>query len=365
MNNHLVTPAVHVDLDIVERNIKRGVDGLAAHGIVHRPHIKVHKSVYLAKKQIAMGCHGITCAKLGEAEVMADGGIDDILLAFPMIGQDKLARYGALAQRDGLTLRTIINSAESAHGLSALGQSLGRRLEVLIEVDGGINRGGVPIPGDALEDFARAVKDLPGIDIVGVEYYGGDIYSRTTPDAIRARARQERDDVVSCAARLRALDIDARILSAGSSFSLLFPEELAGITECRAGNSIFNDGALLSIGMITPDDCALRVLSTVVNRQDDTHAIIDAGTKTLTSDKVAGWDSLGYIVNHPKIEIYKMNEEHGFLQSPTPIPLAIGDTVSIIPNHACVVPNLTNEIYATRSGPLDRPLPVDARGRNR
>lgn len=365
MENYLSTPAVHIDLDIVEQNIKKAVDGLATAGIVHRPHIKVHKSLYFAKQQLAMGCKGITCAKLGEAEVMADGGINDILLAFPMIGRDKLERYGKLASREGLTLRTIINSVEGAEGMSALGQEMGRRLPVLIEVDGGINRGGIRQDGQFLEEFAAKVKDLPGISIEGVEYYGGDIYACKTREAVRQRSRQEADEVVSAAKRLRACGLKMDILSAGSSFSLLFPDELKGITEVRAGNYIFNDGALLSIGLISPENCALRVRATIISRPDAKHAIIDAGSKTLTSDRVGGWDSFGYIVEAPEIEIYKVNEEHGFLKSESDISFKIGDVISIIPNHACVIPNLAEEVYGMRGGRLDKVLPVEARGKNR
>lgn len=365
MDNYLNTPAVHIDLDVVERNIKNAVDGLAGAGVVHRPHIKVHKSVYLAKKQQAMGCKGITCAKLGEAEVMANGGIEDILLAFPMIGQGKLERYGALASRAGLTIRTIVNSMEGARGLSALGEKLSKRLQVLLEVDGGINRGGIPLAGTALEDFAAAVRALPGLEIVGVMYYGGDIYGCKTRDEVRERARREGTEVVSCGERLKKIGVAADILSAGSSFSLMFPKELAGLTEVRAGNYIFNDGALLSVGLITPADCALTVLATVVSRQDANHAIIDTGSKTLTTDKVGGWESFGQVVGAPEIEIYKLNEEHGFLQSPKTIPFAIGETIAIIPNHSCVVPNLADEVYGMRGGRLEEVIKVDARGRNR
>ena len=364
MGNYLNTPAIHIDLDTVERNIKKAVDGLAAAGIAHRPHIKVHKSVYFAKMQVAMGCKGITCAKLGEAEVMADGGIDDILLAFPVIGRDKLERYGRLASREGLTLRTIINSVEGAEGLSALGRKMGRPLPVLIEVDGGINRGGIRQDG-SLEEFAVKVKDLPGIVVEGVEYYGGDIYGCKTREAIRERSRQEGAEILSAAKRLREVGLTMDILSGGSSFSLLFPEELAGITEVRAGNYIFNDGSLLSLGFIDTADCALRVRSTVVSRPDDRHAIMDAGSKTITSDRIGGWESFGYIVEAPEIEIYKLNEEHGFLRSEADIPFRVGDVLSVIPNHSCVLPNLADEVYGMRGGRLERVIPVDARGRNR
>ena len=364
MEEYLNTPAIHIDLDVVERNIKRALDGLTAAGVAHRPHIKVHKSLYFAKKQLAMGCKGVTCAKLGEAEVMADGGVNDILLAFPMIGRDKLERYGKLVSREGLTLRSIINSVEGAEGMSALGQRIGRPLPVLIEIDGGINRGGIRTD-DSLEAFAKQVKNLPGIAIEGIEYYAGDIYSRRTREEIRQRVQQERDDVLSVAERLRALGLTMNILSAGTSFSLLFPEELAGVTEVRSGNYIFNDGSLLSLGHIGPEDCALRVRSTVVTRPDPNHAIVDAGSKTITTDRVGGWEKFGYVVEAPEVEIYKLNEEHGFLQSPREIPFRVGDVISIIPNHSCVVPNLADEVYGMRGGKLETVIPVDARGRNR
>lgn len=361
--NHLDTPAVHVDLDVVERNIRRGVESLAPHGIVHRPHIKVHKSIFLAQKQLAMGCKGITCAKLGEAEVMADGGVADILIAYPLIGADKLARYRALVERP-IVVRTIVNSMEGAAGLSKLGEGMGRRLEVLIELDGGINRGGLQ-PGKPLEDFARAVRALPGLDIVGLEYYGGDIYACKDAEAIRARSKREADDVLAGAETLRRAGVEPRILSAGSSFSLRYPAELKGVTEVRAGNYIFNDGAQLSIGQVGPDECALRVLATVVSRPDPNHMIIDAGSKTLTSDRVAGWDGFGHVVEAPELDIYKLNEEHGFVRSDREIRFRVGDVVSIIPNHSCVVPNLADEIYGMRKGKLETVIKVDARGRNR
>ena len=357
------TPAIHIDLDIVNENIRRMVSENKKYGIAHRPHIKTHKSLYLAQRQLELGAQGITCAKLGEAEVMADGGIRDILIAFPLVGDDKLQRYKELCLR-GITIRTIINSVEGAVELSRLGEALGEKCQVLVEVDGGIHRGGVPLGEPAL-DFARQVRPLSGIEIVGLLYYGGDIYGCKTLEDIQARSSRERDDICGTANLLKKNGFTMDIVSGGSSFSAKHPSRLQGITETRAGNYIFNDCAQLGIGMVKPDQCALRVTATIVSRPGANTAIVDAGSKTLTTDLSSNHEGYGYVVESPDIRIVKLNEEHGFLESASPISFPVGDRISIIPNHACVIPNLADEMYGMRGGKLERMIKVDARGKNR
>jgi len=358
------TPSVRVDLDIAERNIRNALAALAPVNISHRPHIKAHKSLALARLQLKLGCRGVTCAKLGEAEVMADGGINDILLAYPLIGADKLERYRALLMREGMQIRTVINSIPGAQGLSDLGLSLNHRLPVLIELDGGIHRGGLP-NGEALAAFAAVVKKMPGLQIDGVEYYGGGIYSCMSVEDVRLRARRERDEIVEAADTLRSLGMDCAILSGGSSFSIFFPEKIADLSEVRAGNYIFNDCARLGMGLIAVEDCALRIYSTVVARPDSETAIIDAGSKTLTSDTVRSRDGYGYVVEAPNALIYKLNEEHGFVKQEGGLDWEIGQIVSVIPNHACTIPNLCDEIYAMRGAVYEGPIKIEARGKNR
>lgn len=357
------TPSVSVDLDVAEQNISQTVRALNPYKILHRPHIKVHKSCFFARRQQELGCKGITCAKLGEAEVMAEGGISDILIAYPLIGADKLERYGRLIKK-GILLSTVINSLEGARGLSELGESLKRRLPVLVELDGGIGRGGLKL-GEPLEAFGKQCKDLPGIQIIGVEYYGGDIYGCRTLDEIRNRAGRERDEIVESGKVLEKLGYDISVLSGGSSFSIRFPEQLEGLTEVRAGNYIFNDCALLSIGVVAESDCAMEILSTVVARPDERTAIIDAGSKTLTTDRVGFREGFGYIKEKPEAVITKLNEEHGFVYSPNGLSWCPGEIVHIIPNHACTIPNLCDEIYGMRKGKLERIIAVEARGKNR
>lgn len=361
MYDEFPTPAVVAELNTVERNIKRMVAANGAYGIAHRPHIKPHKSIELAKLQLALGAKGVTCAKLGEAEVMAKGGITDILVAYPLIGEDKLEHFRQL--RKIADIKTIVNSVKGAEELSKLGVRTGNPVPVLIEVDGGCRRGGLE-PGVPALDFARKIRDLPGIHIIGVMYYGGDIYGQRTVDGVIRMTEEERDDAVGTAKLLEANGFEMSVISTGSSFSAKHPEHLNGVTETRAGNYIFNDGAQLYSDMVTPEDCALRVVSTVVARPDSCHAIIDAGVKALTSDLACFGTGYGYIIGHPEIIIYKLNEEHGFLKSDEPINFEIGEKIAIIPNHACVVPNLVDEMYGLRDGKFDHMIRIDARGKN-
>lgn len=363
MYQEISTPAVILEMDTVERNIKNMVEGAAKYGITHRPHTKVHKSIYLSKLQLKLGAKGITCAKLGEAEVMADGGIDDIFIAYPLIGKDKWERYGKLAQRIKC-LRTIINSVEGAKGLSEEGVKIGRKLEVLIEIDGGTNRGGLK-PGEPALAFAKQVEHLEGIRVVGLMYYPGAIYSEHTDEGIERGARREQNDLTGTAQLLREHGFCMDILSGGNTVSSKVPHCLEGITEVRAGNYIFNDCAQLYYDRVTEDDCALRVLTTVVCRPDAYNAILDCGTKSLSSDCYPTTDfGFGRIVGHPEYNIFNLNEEHAFLRSKTPLDLKIGDKLLVIPNHACVVPNLFTSVYCMRNGQIEQILPVDARAQS-
>ena len=178
----LPTPAVVIELDIAENNIQKLIKEAKAHGIAHRPHVKTHRSSELAKLQLSLGAQGITCAKLGEAEVMAEAGIDDILVCYPLIGEDKMQRLGKLMEKAKVT--TIINSVAGARQLSELGERIGKRIPVRIDVDGGLGRGGVK-PGQPALEFANQVKDLPGIRIVGLMYYGGLIYHEKSKEDMK------------------------------------------------------------------------------------------------------------------------------------------------------------------------------------
>ncbi len=357
----LPTPAVVIHMDIVEKNVLDMLEGARKAGLKHRPHMKTHRSGYLADQQVQAGCSGITAAKLGEAETMAKAGIRDIFIAYPLIGEDKLQRLLELSRK--VKVSTLVNSIVGAKQMSDFFEKADEQMDVLIEIDGGLNRGGVK-PGKAALEYARSMKEFAGIRIMGLMYYGGLVYNSHNIEEIRNYAREERDALLQTAKLLEEDGFPMEVLSAGSSFTGKVPEELEGITEIRSGHYIFNDCGQLDVGLAKAEDCALRVVATVVSKPDGHVVIADVGTKSLTGDTCHYRKGYGFICGYPDIEIYALNEEHAFLRCEAENPLQIGDKIEIIPNHACVVTNLVDQAYGFRNGKFERMIEIDARGRS-
>lgn len=199
------------------------------------------------------------------------------------------------------------------------------------------------------------------MNIIGVFTYAGTIYQYRTEPEIRKAAKAEADLLLTCIGKLQQIGIHVQRTSGGSTLSSFYADELAGITESRAGNFIFGDMNAIYGGIYTPEDCALTIRSSVVSIPVPGYATIDAGTKTLTSDQSAE-QGYGYIVENPNIKLVKLNEEHGYLRyDPEAVMLNIGDILNIIPNHSCVIPNLTNKIYALKDNKVDHIITPDAR----
>lgn len=363
MYEQLETPAVIVDLNIAEANIARMASALRARGIRHRPHIKSHKSVYLARKQLEAGAVGITVAKLSEAEHFVRAGIDDILVAYPLVGGAKLKRFAELHKRAHMTVTA--DSLAVAEPLSDIGVAAGKPVNVLIEIDGGLHRGGRQ-PGQDTLMFARSIRDLPGLRICGVMGYFGTIYRHANGPELVEAAKHEANVMAETAKLLREDGFAIEIVSSGSTPAALMADHLDGsITEVRAGNYIFFDASGIGLGLASEQDCALRVIATVVSVPMEGMATIDAGTKTLTSDKAHKREGFGCVVGRPGIRIVGLNEEHGFVQfDPNAERLQVGDRLEIIPNHSCVVPNLAPNVTGVRDGRIVERIPIDARGCN-
>ncbi|HEX3200310.1 MAG TPA: alanine racemase, partial [Actinomycetes bacterium] len=210
--DELETPALLVDLDVLEANLAEMAAVAARAGVRLRPHTKTHKSPEIAHMQVAAGAAGITCAKLGEAEVMADAGLDDLLIAYPLVGDDKLRRLAALLERAGV--RVTLDSVEVAEGLGRLGRELGRDVEVLVEVDTGLHRLGRP-PGPPTADLVGRVARVPGVQVAGLLTHAGHAYRAPTATELRRLAEREVLDLVETAELCRRQGIDLAEISVG------------------------------------------------------------------------------------------------------------------------------------------------------
>src|SRR3954449_9434198 len=345
------TPCAVIDMDRVERNIARIQAACDAVGVANRPHIKTHKSPVLAKLQIAAGAKGITCQKLGEAEVMEDAGIDDILISYNLIGEEKMARLGALQAKASMTVAA--DNPTVVAGLPQAAKLSGRPLSVVVECDTGRKRAGVETPAEAIA-LARSIAASPGLRFAGFMLY--------PTETGWAEAQRFYDEAL---AGVRAEGLEPAIVSTGGTPNLKNLGKLRGATEHRPGTYIYNDRMQVAAGVAGWDDCALNIYSTVVSRAAPERGILDAGSKTLTTD-TGGLDGHGLILEHPEARIARFAEEHGFLDlARSNTRPNVGDVVRIVPNHVCVVVNMMDEVVMVRGEEIIGTLPVAARGKLR
>ncbi len=342
------TPAVLIDIATVERNIKRTqalFDGL---GVKFRPHIKTHRIPRFAKMQIDAGACGITCQKIGEAEVMAAAGLEDILITYNIIGEEKLARLAALATKCKLSV-TADNDFVVA-GLSKSFANSKKPLAVLVECDTGQGRCGVQNPEAALA-LAKTIASSNGLQFAGLMTYPPMADMKAVDAWLReAKVLIEQNGLV------------CDRVSNGGTPNLGRVDQVKSATEHRAGTYIYNDRSLVQSGACHVNDCALTVMATVVSRPTEKRAIIDAGSKALTSDLI-GLTDYGLITRAPDARIVGLSEEHGHVDlSATNWQPDVGEVISIIPNHACVVSNLVDAVHVVGEDGTIEKLPVAARG---
>ena len=343
------TPCAVIDLDVVDRNIAHLQSLCDAAGLANRPHIKTHKSPFLAQRQLTAGAIGITCQKLGEAEVMAEAGIGDILIATNIIGAARSGRLAALQRR--LPLKICADNPVSLAAYAEAGRAAERPVRVLVECDTGRKRAGVETPAEAVA-LAEVIRDDPWLEFGGLMFY---------PPQDGWPATQRFLDTAR--EGLADLGLTADIISTGGTPNLVNLGRLDGATEHRAGTSIFSDRMMMAAGVADIGDCALNIFTSVVSRAGESRGILDAGSKTFTSD-TGGLDGFGLILEHPEARIHTMAEEHGFLDlSDCDGRPAVGDILRVVPNHVCVAVNMFDQLVAVRGNSLVDVLPVAARGR--
>ena len=347
----LDTPALIVDLDGLEDNLDRYQKYFDEHGIGLRPHIKTHKCLAIAHMQMRRGAMGITCQKIGEAEVMVAGGIDrDILIPFNIIGRQKLARLVALARRTRLTVAA--DSEYTVRGLAEAAASAGVDLGVIVELDCG--RTGVG-PPTAAADLAEKIDQASGIELRGI------MSMPATP--------KQRPLIQETLALLDKRGLPHPIVSGGSTPGAFMAHEIPELTEYRAGEYPVGGVGHFKGGTHSIEQCAGRVLMTVVSRPSEDRAILDGGSKSLsgaTYREQDGSSSMGHIVEYPDARIQGASEEHGHVDvSACARKPEIGEQVQVLPVHPCPCFNEHDEIVAIRQGEVEAIWPVDARGQIR
>jgi D-serine deaminase-like pyridoxal phosphate-dependent protein len=354
------TPAILVDLDRLDQNLRATAELTKKAGVKLRPHTKTHKSVWIAHEQLKYGASGITVAKLSEAEVMADAGITDILVAYPIVGRQKLERLSRLLKRANITVS--IDDLCVAKGLSDLGESAKCRIPLYIDVNTGLNRCGRE-PGEETVRLVKEISRLPGVKVTGLMTHSGHAYGKSAIEDIRPIAVLEAESLVTTKRLLEKEGLVIEEISVGSTPTSKFISEQIGATETRPGAYVFGDGVQMSSGVISENECAMFVLSTVVSAPRDGTVIIDAGSKTFSSDLNPHRRGYGTLQGNTDVYIEKVSEEHGIVHVPEGESFRIGDRLLFLPNHCCTTTNMHDHLCGVRNGQFERKISVDARGK--
>jgi D-serine deaminase-like pyridoxal phosphate-dependent protein len=360
--SELDTPALLIDLDIFERNLRRVADYAKENDLRLRPHTKTHKVPAVGKLQLESGAVGLTVAKVGEAEVMLGSGTPDLLVAYPVIGRSKLDRLAEVARKTRVTVS--LDSSIAARQLSEAARQAQVSFGVLAEVDVGLGRVGVA-PGEELLQLAQVIERLPRLSFEGIAFYPGHI--RTLgEDGPEEALRQLGRTVRTMLDDFRRAGIEVRIVSGGSTPTLYRSHEIAGLNEIRPGTYVYNDVNTVRTGGCGLEDCAVTILATVVSTARKGHMIVDGGSKTFSSDRLVGSAELsfGRVVESPESVFHNLNEEHGYVDiRRAGREFSVGDRVHIIPNHVCVAVNLHEQVYGIRKDTVEQIWKVEGRGK--
>jgi D-serine deaminase-like pyridoxal phosphate-dependent protein len=366
----LPTPQVLIDHRRARRNIDRVQQLASDAGLTLRPHAKTHKSPVVARWQIERGAIGVCSAKVGEAEVFADAGIENIRLPYP-VHFSNAARVIALMDRARVSI--IVDHLDVARGWSEAMTRAGRRLDVLVKVDVGFHRCGID-PARQPVDFLKAVASLGGLRLVGLLSHAGHGYHAASEEALAAIARDEADTLTRIREAASGAGLALDEVSVGATPTLRFSARERGITELRPGNYVYFDRTQVALGAATLEDCALTVLATVVTTHDG-RIILDCGSKTLTNDQARGISAApgfgavltgnGESPRHvdESLTIERLSEEHATVKVHGTTALRPGDRVRVVPNHSCVVSNLVDAVRLVEDDQVVDTIPIAARGR--
>ena len=360
MPQQSLTPYILLDAPIVQRNLSQLAQYTSRHGLGVRPHTKTHKSTFLARMQLENGAIGLTVAKSGEAQVMAQV-CNDLLMAYPAIDPARCQALAELAK--GRTVRLAIDSTTAADAIASAASAAGTVIGILVDLDVGLHRTGVQSAQDALA-LAQHISQKRGLRLDGLLFYPGQLgLSMTDHEVALADIDQQLAEVIDL---WRRHGLEAKIVSGGSTPTAYNSHRVTRMTEIRPGTYLFNDMNCVRAGSCTLDDCAARIITTVISTAVPDQIVLDAGSKTLTNDRCgpAPDSGHGYIVEYPNAKITKLSEEHAQVDvTQCDRRPKVGDRVSVIPNHICPCVNLQDTIWWREGDGSLSPLPVEARGR--
>lgn len=354
------TPCLLIDMDILAANVARMAALSHRSGVKLRPHAKTHKSAQVAKMQLDAGATGICVATVGEAEVMRSAGIMDILVAYNIVGEAKLARLLPLCADGGITLAA--DSLAVAEGYSRLAGAIGRTIPVLLDIDSGMHRTGIDpkLAGQVGSNIAA----LPGLELIGIFTHAGHAHDVFTHPEIEAVARQEATAMQQARGEFDRQGIPVQVVSAGSTITAPYLSAADGITEVRPGTYVFNDLRTLEMYACTPDQIAATILATVVSIAPD-RVVLNAGNKTLTMTSTQQ-HGFGEIKNRPRASFVRLSEEHCVATiAAGDSELRVGDRVEILPIHICVCVDLQREAYGVSQGKITELIQIDAARQSR
>ena len=360
----LETPCIIIDENILQRNIASMARIAQNAKVKLRPHAKTHKIPEIAKMQIGQGAIGITVAKVSEAEVMSQNGIDNIFIAYPLVGEMKIER--ALVLNKKITLILGVDSLAQAKILAAKAKSDGQILEIRMEVDTGLRRTGVPY-NEAIY-LARELVKIDGLKLTGIYTFRGMVYNGKTTDDRKKAGLQEGKLMLDLAEMLRKEGIAIKDVSVGSTPTSEFAAQVNGVTEIRPGTYVFQDACQAKLGVCSLDDCAASILASVISIPTNDLAVIDGGSKTFATDVPPNTfphnlEGFGVVQRDKNLILERLSEEHGMIKIKEGAGrLQVGQHLLIIPNHICPTINLHNKAYVIRDGKVSMKMEIKARG---
>jgi D-serine deaminase-like pyridoxal phosphate-dependent protein len=365
--NEIPTPALVVDLDKLRTNIDEMARRARAAGIALRPHIKTHKTPAIAQMQLKAGAVGIVCAKLGEAEVMAEAGVEDIFVAYPIVGEDKVDRLLSLAYWVP-KISTSVDTLEAARALNDAAVARGQRIDVIVEVEAGYRRTGVT-PGEPLLRFVQeVVSSMPGLRYRGLMYMAGGTTMHLEAEKQSAAEVAGAKIATDSAALLRSYGIETEVISGGSTLGACYMDRLTGVTEFRVGCYVFGDMQYADFGAHTREQMSLTILTTVVSVQpvgEPDHFVVDAGSKALTHCLSRTTPGYGTFVQQPSLTVNSASEEHGVVYLPKgQRPPNLGTKLDIYPNYASDTVNLFDKLWVVQGEDVITTWNIAARGKS-